>query len=93
MVILPFPKPSDTKFLLAFLRVSKFSQLTARERLTNFLASFGDSVSYLKGVDPGEEKYVKILRDSRVYTPLPKPDKDGRTIILGNYGRFILAAT
>lgn len=80
--------PTDTKFLLAFLRVSKFSQLTARDRLTNFLASFDDSVSYLKGVDPGEEIYLNILRDSRVYTPLPKPDKDGRTIILGNYDLF-----
>lgn len=80
--------PTDTKFLLAFLRISKFSQLTARERLTNFLASFNDSVDYLKGVDPGEEKYLKIIRDSRVYTPLPKKDKDGRTIILGNYENF-----
>lgn len=80
--------PTDTKFLLAFLRVSKFSQLTARERLANFLASFNDSVSYLKGVDPGEEKYLKILRTSRVYTPLPKTDKEGRTVILGNYEHF-----
>ena len=38
-------------------------------------------------MDPGDEKYIKILRDSRVYTPLPKRDKEGRTIILGNYGK------
>jgi len=55
--------PSDTKFLLSFLRISKFSQLTARERLINFLASFNDSVSYLNGHDPADPKFLKILRD------------------------------
>ncbi|WAR00017.1 TTPAL-like protein [Mya arenaria] len=80
--------PTDTKFLLAFLRISKFSQLTARERLSNFLASFNDSVSYLNGHDPADPKYLNILRASRVFTPLPQTDKEGRTIILGNYDNF-----
>lgn len=80
--------PTDTKFLLAFLRISKFSQLTARERLVNFLASFNDSVSYLNGHDPGDPKFLKILRQSRVFTPLPERDSEGRTIVLGNYEHF-----
>lgn len=80
--------PTDTKFLLSFLRISKFSQLTARERLTNFLASFNDSVSYLNGYDPADPKFLKILRDSRVFTPMPNKDSEGRTIVLGNYDNF-----
>lgn len=80
--------PIGTKFLLAFLRISKFSQLVARERLVNFLASFNDSVSYLNGHDPGDPKFLQILRDSRVFTPLPERDLEGRTIILGNYDNF-----
>ncbi|XP_045204374.2 alpha-tocopherol transfer protein-like [Mercenaria mercenaria] len=80
--------PTGTKFLLAFLRISKFSQLVARERLVNFLASFNDSVSYLNGYDPGDPKFLQILRDSRVFTPLPQRDSDDRTIILGNYDNF-----
>ncbi|KAL4230784.1 hypothetical protein ACF0H5_011159 [Mactra antiquata] len=80
--------PIDTKFLLSFLRISKFSQLTARERLINFLASFNDSVSYLNGYDPGDPKFLNILRASRVFTILPYKDSERRTIVIGNFDNF-----
>ena len=54
---------SDTLFLLAFLRVSKFSQLKTRERLGNFLSHLKHKVKYLEGYDPADPKGLEILRE------------------------------
>ena len=54
---------SDTLFLLAFLRVSKFSQLKARERIGNFFFHLNRDVYYLKGCDPIKAEQLDIIKE------------------------------
>lgn len=77
--------PSDPRFLLAFLRCGKFSQLSARDRLSNFLATFSGAYSFMKGHDPGDEKSLEILRDYSMFV-LPQRNRDGCGIIFGKIG-------
>ena len=62
MTLLIFPIVIDARFLLAFLRVGKFSQLSARERLANYLSKSLGSFTFL-GNDPGDPKNLEILRE------------------------------
>ena len=55
--------PRDPKFFLSFLRWSKFSQLKARERLTNYLQlSHDPRFDYFLGNDPGDDYNLEIYR-------------------------------
>lgn len=73
--------PTDPLFLLAFLRVGKYSQLKARERLGNFISALNNQVKGIVGHDPADPKSLQIIRDG-IYVFLPGTDKEGRRIVL-----------
>ena len=54
---------TDSLFLLAFLRVGKFSQLKARERLGNFISALTHQVTGITGHDPADPDSLKIIRE------------------------------
>ena len=55
---------SDTLFLLAMLRIKKFSQLAAREHLETFWRVRTKYPDWYKGLQPCTEEHFKLLRKS-----------------------------
>ncbi len=53
--------PSDSGFLLRFLRVGKFSQLEALRRLERYLTLFTTAPGWVRDLDPSDPKFLEIL--------------------------------
>ncbi|XP_064611509.1 alpha-tocopherol transfer protein-like [Liolophura sinensis] len=74
--------PTDTKFLLRFLRNAKFAQLAARKRLVSYWTSRTNNKEWFGNVDTRDKTMEECLRMGN-FMPLPKRDQEGRVIILG----------
>lgn len=72
---------TDTTFLLAVLRRAKFSQLVARELINNILSARTNYKDYMTNLDIQDDVTLNYI-DTSTIVFLPKPDKDGRRIIL-----------
>ena len=52
---------SDAKYLLKFLRVSKFSQLVAREKLEKWISALDIIGEWLRDIDFNDPKYMEFF--------------------------------
>ncbi|KAK3606628.1 hypothetical protein CHS0354_000041 [Potamilus streckersoni] len=80
--------PTNTKFLLSFLRTKKFSQIEARGLLERYWSARTNAPEWTKGVDPADPNLIKIIKDTQVYIPLPGRDKDGRKVIFSTMSKM-----
>jgi hypothetical protein len=71
--------PTDTRFLLPFLRVRYFSQLEARKLLENYLSSRTKLAHWYKNLDPADPK-IQAYFDSGCVLILPERDDEGRQV-------------
>ena len=55
------PSSSDAKYLLKFLRVSKFSQLVAREKLEKWISALDIIGEWLRDIDFNDPKYMEFF--------------------------------
>jgi hypothetical protein len=76
---------TDTDFLLQVLRTAKFSQLRAREIIETILTVRTKLPKYLVNLDSHDPAVLQYI-DQGVILPLPKPDKDGRYVMLLRIG-------
>jgi len=60
---------TETSFLLRFLRVSKFSQLSARERVERYVMVLQEHPKYIRNIDTREPK-LQLFYDSLYFIPL-----------------------
>jgi hypothetical protein len=77
---------TDTVYMLQVLRTAKFSQLRAREIIETILTLTTKFPQYLVNIDCHEPGIIKHIR-SGASVPLPKPDKEGRWIIILRVGQ------
>ncbi|XP_064611107.1 alpha-tocopherol transfer protein-like [Liolophura sinensis] len=77
--------PTDTKFLLAFLRNAKFVQLAARKRLVNFWTSRTECKEWFHNIDVLDPVIVECIRLGS-FIVLPKKNKEGQIILIGRTG-------
>ncbi|KAL3860412.1 hypothetical protein ACJMK2_010536 [Sinanodonta woodiana] len=80
--------PTDSKFLINFLRAKKFSQLEARGLLERYWVRRNKYADWCKGIDPADSQNLNILRDSLSYIPLPGRDKNGRKVVMTRLGQI-----
>jgi hypothetical protein len=80
---------TDTLYLLHVLRTAKFSQLRARELIETILTMRTKCPQYMVNLDT-HEKGIQAYIDKGQMIPLPKRDKEGRTIILLRIGAIDL---
>lgn len=73
--------PTDTEWLLRFLRNAKFSQLRAREKLTYHLKCKTDFNTWFDDIDT-TEKGIQAFLSTGYMVPLPGFDDEGRKILL-----------
>lgn len=82
---------TDDEFLLRFLRVAKFSQLKAQERIENFwtvrTSPTNGIPEWFSGLDPLLEKNQKLL-DMGLIVPLPGRDDQNRKVTLIRTGAY-----
>lgn len=76
---------TDTKFLLAMLRRSKFSQLKARELIENILTAKTMFPEMMSNIDIQDSKLLGFV-DKGIFVHLPKPDSEGRRITIFRSG-------
>lgn len=79
--------PTDTRYLLNFLRTGKFSQLRSREILERYLKMKSRYPEWLDDVDTADPEIQRFLATGYVL-PLPRRDKAGRRIIMINPKKF-----
>ncbi|XP_064611897.1 alpha-tocopherol transfer protein-like [Liolophura sinensis] len=77
--------PTDTRFLLMFLRNAKFVQLAARKRLVNYWTGRTNNKEWFENVDTLDKKTEECLKIGN-FMPLPRRDKQGRVIFFGKPG-------
>jgi len=77
---------TDTKFLLRFLRVGKFSQLQARERLENYLKCFSKMPDWLRNIDTHDPQILKVV-DTGMFFPMGMT-KDGVLVMCNQAGKM-----
>ncbi|KAL5021461.1 hypothetical protein ScPMuIL_000616 [Solemya velum] len=77
--------PTDTNFLLQFLRARKFSQLGARDLLTNYWTVRTKHFELYKDLDPSSSKIHEIL-DLGIIVMMPGYDSQGRKVIIDRMG-------
>lgn len=77
--------PTDSHFLLSFLRMRKFSQAMARKSLVKYWQARTDYPQWFSNVDTQEEAIQNVL-DNGSYLTLPDKDKLGRRVLLGRPG-------
>lgn len=77
--------PTDTRYLLGFLRARKFSQLGARELLENYWTVRSKYSDWYNDVDSGDNKIQDIIKQG-IYIPLPHRDKNGRKLVIVRLG-------
>lgn len=80
---------TDTRFLLAMLRRSKFSQLKARELIENILRVKVLLPEYMNNIDTHDPGLLGFI-DRGVIVHFPKKDKDGSRIVLLRTGQIDL---
>jgi len=80
---------TDTLFLLQVLRTAKFSQLRARELIETILTMRTKCPEYMVNLDTHEPGIMAMI-DGGTMLPLPKKDKEGRTIYLIRFGMIDL---
>jgi hypothetical protein len=73
--------PTDTGFLLPFLRVRYFSQLEARKLLESFLSRRTKLAAWYRNLDTTDSK-IQAVYDSGFILLLPEKDDEGRQIFV-----------
>jgi hypothetical protein len=76
---------TDTQFLLLVLRKAKFSQLVARELIDNILTMRTQCPEFMVNIDLQDPGILAFI-ERGILVPLPKPDKEGRSIWLSRPG-------
>lgn len=79
--------PTDTTFLLKFLRTAKFSQLRAREVLEGYLKNKVRFPNWVNDIDTTDPAIHEFLRTG-YGVPIPYRDAKGRRILMVNEGAF-----
>ncbi|XP_045191555.2 retinaldehyde-binding protein 1-like [Mercenaria mercenaria] len=77
--------PTDTRFLLRFLRPKKYSQLESRKAIEQFWRSRSQIPEWCSNKDPRDPVIQDVLSKGFVMR-LPKADKDGRIYLLQRAG-------
>lgn len=77
--------PTDSKYLLGFLRARKFSQLGARELIENYWTVRTKYSDWYEGVDSADNRIQNIIKQG-IYIPLPGRDKEGRKLVIVRLG-------
>lgn len=80
--------PTDFEFLLRFLRVRKYSQLSAREALVNFWTNRTKTPEWFSNVDPADPDIQRMIRTGLFLVPPNLYDKQGRRLCFGRVGNF-----
>ncbi|KAK3591366.1 hypothetical protein CHS0354_040328 [Potamilus streckersoni] len=82
--------PTDTLYLLSFLRVRHFSQNGARTALQAMWKVRMENTHIFGDINP-LDPCIQGFLDMGVFFPLPKPDQHGRTIIFDRPGMLDVA--
>ncbi|KAK2160920.1 hypothetical protein NP493_1609g00002 [Ridgeia piscesae] len=77
--------PTDTLFLLQFLRSAKFSQLNARERLEAFMSARTAMPQWFCSIDTADDK-LQAFFSTGYLLPLPGRTADGRKVVMQRLG-------
>lgn len=86
VMIQPWLKcPTDTNFLLRFLRTQKFSQLRARDILETYWRKRTENAEWFANKDTNDPKIQDVIK-SGFFLRLPRVDKDGRIYFLLRVG-------